>query len=296
MVSGTFSAKPTYQQERGPEALPFDQYAARLRDEFMPLLSRDPSESEVQEFLEHHPCLIPGAWTPGIKSGHYPLYRAVVSQPRLPSLKSRQPDFMWIAMHSGSWYPTLIEIERPSKQIFTKSGVPCAEFTEARNQLAQWRTWFNNPSNAQIFIEEYGVPQSIRQSRTMQLHTILVYGRREEFENNPELSKQRSSLLSTPDEELVSYDRLVVDHDLKDAITVRAEGSGQYRVVALPPVFCTSPQLADRLLHVRGFSAAIDANLEITKARAEFLKRRISYWREWAASPSSKILSHGYRE
>jgi hypothetical protein len=130
----------------------------------------------------------------------------------------------------------------------------------------------------------------------MKLHMILAYGRRKEFENKPPLSQQRASLMTAPDEELMSYDRLDLDKDLEPAITVRAMGSGRYKVCWLPLTFSVSPGLADRLLHIDGFGEALDANPEIGPERRAFLKDRIAYWKEWAGRPGGKLMETGYRE
>ena len=226
--------------------------------------------------------LLPGAWTPGTKSGHPPLLCAAISQPLLPGLNARIPDFMWISTHSQMWYPTLIEIERPSKKVFTTKGVPSADFTHARNQLAQWRTWFSSPENVQQFIKSYGIPDWMRNTRQMKLHMILVYGRREEVRDAPELSRQRASLLTGSDEELMSFDRLAPDGELRDAITVRAADPGKYEAVCVPPLFRLGPTLADRLLAIDGFERALRTTPLISDPRRDFLTSRIPYWRDWA--------------
>jgi hypothetical protein len=288
--------KTTYTIESGPEAPSFEEYVTRTQASLIALLSRDPEERELQEFLEKNPAIVPGARTPGRPSGHYPLHCALISQPSLPGLSSRRPDFMWIPSHSATWYTTLIEIERLSKKLFTRKDLPTADFSQARNQLAEWRTWFSSPANVQKFIEEYGIPAQYLQFMTWKLHMILIFGRRSEFQSKPMLSKHRAALMSAPDEELMSYDRLGFDTDLRDAITVRAVGFGRYRVLAVPPTFSTGPSMADRLLHIDGFSDAIDKNLEIPEPRREFLKRRIPYWREWAAKGRLGIINSGLRE
>lgn len=294
-LSQTFNT--TYVQKRGPKPPEYDAYANVLQAEYQEFLRRDPSEKELQRFLEQHPSLVPGAWTPGTKSGHEPLHYALITQPRLAGLRTRRPDFMWIATHSGTWFPTLIEIESPGKKIFTKSRIPSSDFTKARNQLAQWRAWFNSPSNIQLFIDFYHIPSKLRYHRTMQIHMILIYGRRDEFEADPELSKHRASLLPGADEELMSYDRLSPDPDLRDAITVRLNSAGRYNVVALPPVFSMTPVLADRLLDIDGFDKALDKAKRISIERKKFLRERLLYWKAWAASAgTTKVFTNYFRE
>jgi len=288
--------KETYRQERGPAPFPFESYQSSLEKEYQALLESNPKERNLQKFFEANPSLVPGAWTPGVRSGHYPLHCALITQPRLPSFRFRQPDFMWISGHSGTWYPTLIEIESPRKKVFTKAGLPTAEFTAARNQLAQWRTWFNNATNVQQFIDAYGVPDDLRRSRTMQLHMILIYGRRKELDSNPALSQQRASLLPGHDEELVSFDRVFADSDLQHAITIQAMGSGRYCVVNIPPCFTTGPDLSERFIYIEGFDKVLAETASISEERREFLKCRIRYWREWASEPGSKFLGKRFRE
>ena len=285
----------TYELKVGPTRPPTDEYAERCNRQFQRLLSTDPSEREVQTFLQKHPWLVPGHRTPSGTSGHGPLHCSLIAQPKLPGRESFIPDFMWIAAHSGAWFPTLIEIERPGKKIFNRDGSTSAYFTKARNQLEHWRSWFNDPTNVQQFLELYGIPQSMR-GRTRQLHMILIYGRRSEFEENPTLISRRGALLPGQDEELMSFDRLEADTSMRDAITVRAVGHGRFRALSVLPVFTTGPERADRLLHIEGVSEAINRNPEIDEDRRSFIQRRIGYWREWACSEGAKRYRVGDRE
>lgn len=288
--------KPTYVQEIGPKCIDFEQYESIRNDQYQKLISKNPNERELQSFLEKNPSIVPGAWTPGSKSGHYPIHCALISQPKLPGFKYRQPDFMWIARHSGAWFPTLIEIEKPGKKVFTKKGIPSSDFTQAQNQLAQWRTWFNNPSNVQQFIDSYGIPLKWRTYINMHLYMILIYGRRNEFDDNFELSKQRSSLLPGFDEELMSFDRLSFDKELEHAITIKAVGSGKFKVIYIPPIFRVGPILAERFCHIDGFDEALEKATEISKKRKEFLKRRILYWREWVKNNTCRMVGPHFWE
>lgn len=277
----------TYDLEEGPSPIPGAEYEGNCNRKYLELLSGDPSEAEMQSFLERSPCLVPGHSMPAGRQGHYPLHSSLISQPKLQGLGSHIPDFMWISTHSGAWFPTLIEIEKPSKRIFTQSGRPTHEFTEARHQLAEWRTWFANPVNVEQFKANYGIPDRWFW-RTMVLHMILIYGRRAEFEDDQKLTGQMESLLPGVHEELMTFDRLRADLYMKDALTVKAVGFGRYRAHWIPPVFETEiPELADRFLHIEGMAEAIDNSDEIDAERKDFLKRRVIYWKKWAASPGS---------
>lgn len=288
---------PSYEQKRGPEPIGLEQYIQELAHQWQALLNSNPSESQLQKFLELNPCLVPGAWTPGCKSGHYPLHCALITQPELSGLSSRKPDFMWIAVHSLAWYPTLIEIEKPSKKIFRKDNVPTSQFSQALNQIAQWRTWFSDPSNQALFAREYGVSNwALASSMQMKPHFILVYGRRNEFIDDPERKKHRASLIPASDIGLMSFDRLKPDKELEEAITVRAIGNGKYRLVSVPPNFTLTPSMADRLLHISDFDKVINSNSKISTKRKPFLLERITYWRGWASSKDKGVIAGYYRE
>lgn len=284
----TLAFEPVSTPPAGAERPAFEQYQRLVEKDLSALLSSAPAEQDVQRFLERHPALVPGALTPGSSSGHYPLHCALIAQPPLPGFHSRIPDFMWIATHSGTWYPTLVEIESPRKRLFTNDGRPTAEFTQARTQLAHWRAWFQNPTNVHQFLELYAVPDTWRQHKSWKLHTILVYGRRLEFEGSPELSRLRGSLISADDEELMSFDRLAPDPKLDGVITVRARGEGRFEAIWIPETFGTSAFIADALCRIDGISEALDRNDRISEARRAFLNGRVDYWRTWARSPGPK--------
>lgn len=161
-----------YEMMKGPSPIGMDEYVIDKSIEFNKLLNNSYYEKDFQKFFEQNPSFLPGARTPGGNSGHYPLHCALITQPELRGLKTKFPDFMWVATHSAGWFPTLIEIERPSKKLFKSDGVPSADFTQAKNQLEQWRSWFNKPSNVLLFMEMYQVPDYMRNFRQMKLHMI----------------------------------------------------------------------------------------------------------------------------
>jgi hypothetical protein len=195
---------------------------------------------------------------------------------------------MWIATHSQTWYPTLIEIGRPDKALFTKKGSPTAEFTQARHQLAQWGSWLNTAENLQKFAVDCGIPDIYTRYKTLQPHFVLTYGRRRDVEDRPDLSKQLSGLLPGPDDEVMSYDQLLPDADLSQSITVKATAPGQYKALHVLPTLTLSPLLADRLLSITAMEDAIADCWQMPPERREFLVSRLEYWREWARKKGSR--------
>lgn len=284
----------TYNIQDGPAPADDLIHQKATNQKFQELLESGPSEMDVHRFLERNPGLVPGAWTPGTKSGHYPLHCALITQPKLQGLTTRIPDFMWISTHSSGWFPTLIEIESPQKKLFTKADGLTAEFTQARHQLEQWRTWFKEAINVQIFINMYQIPDYMRKGRQMEPHMILVYGRRGEFESDYARSKERLSLTG-PDMQLMSFDRLSYDRELGEAVTVRLVGN-RYKAVYVPPTFTLGPNLSGRLASIDGLNSAIQQNDEIAEDRKSFLIKRIPYWIEWQAAGAQGIICAGDRE
>jgi hypothetical protein len=293
LLVGTFDR--TYEQVRGPKPPEFAAYAERMKREFKELLATDPDEKSVQQFLERNPAMVPGSRTPGGTSGHWPLHLALIARPKLHGFNGYEPDFMWLSKHSGNWYPAMIEIERPGKRIFTANGIPGAEFNQARNQLKQWQVWLNEPTNQLNFMQHYGIDAWFNQCCQMRRHFILIYGRRSEFENHPQLSKARGNLLSG-DEELMSFDRLAPEPHVQEAVTVQAIGNGKFKVLWVPEVFGLDPHVANFLPCYVGLEEAIEQNPNISPERCAFLKERIGYWLDWVKSKKGGVTGGDFME
>lgn len=139
-------------------------YEEIILREWDTLLSSDESKSEaaVRSFLERHPCMVPGSRGLFGDGHHAPFPAAVISQPVLPGLERRVPDFLWFAMNSESIYPVLVEIEAPSKRWFTTSGKQTEQLTQALDQLAEWKTWFSRPQNLAQFVDYYTLDRRFR--------------------------------------------------------------------------------------------------------------------------------------
>ena len=271
---------PTYKMKDGPKAVEFHTYERTAEQAFRTLLDKNPAERTVQRFLESNPSFLPGAGTPGYSPVSL-LHQILISQPPLHGFDARRPDFMWLAYNSDTWIPVLIEIERPSRKVFRKDGVPNAGFTQARDQLVQWRTWFNEPANQSKFQSDYALPQFPR--RAMRLQMILIYGRRRELEEGSSLRVKRANLSIENDVALMSFDRLVPNRHLGNVVTVRAKGLGRYRALAVPPTMTLGTFSAERLLYIDQLEQAIDNSEGWSAERRSFVKSRLPYWRNWAS-------------
>ena len=87
------SLAKSYQLASGPAVEPFEAYAARLELDFATLLNSDPSEPTIHRFLEHHPSLVPGMRSLGVLPSAFPFQSILISEPVLPAVGKRHPDF-----------------------------------------------------------------------------------------------------------------------------------------------------------------------------------------------------------
>jgi hypothetical protein len=213
-------------------------------------------EKMLQQWLERHAAFVPGYAGPRGMSGHQPWPSALISQPRLLGFSEKVPDFCWLSVDSAELTAMLVEIEVPSKRWHLKDGGQHAELTQARSQLNSWRAWFAKPRNAAGFLEDYLVPDSLRDLRFRQ-HRILVHGSRGEYVDSPTKTQLRASSVAD-DETLMSFDRLLElpKSDYGRYGCVRRKGDG-FEAVAVPSTWDPDRLDADALRITQGYPRAI---------------------------------------
>lgn len=242
-------------------------------------------EVRIHEFLEQHPCLLPGGEADGNSIGghHGPFPGVVISQPRLQGTFRRHPDFIWPTKMSSVFQPVLLELERPGKRWFRDDGQQTKDLTQAITQIAEWKTWLDSDGNKLVFYETYGISDAIRAYYKIEPVYRLVYGRRAQFADNARLSRQRESVRpgwlawST-------YDRLSPAASARRWITVRITPEG-WRVVAVPPTFAIPKHWESDLQGVIGLDDAIERNTLISDDRRTFLLDQVSGLKLKPAAP-----------
>jgi hypothetical protein len=242
-------------------------YSELLMQRWQALLDSPESADErlLHAFLERHPSLIPGSNSVDGTSGHLAFPLAVISKPKLPGLSDREPDFMWLASNSGSFYPILID----------RAEIHSA-FTHAQGQLAEWRAWFNRGHNRTAFLDEYEIPSELRR-RQLEPRFVLIYGRRANYEDSVRRQEKRGQL-AREDERLMSFDRLNHERWSEMYSCVRKTQEG-YQAVAVPP--CLS--LYNNGQHYRpvsGWDQALDSCLDMAPARREYLRGQLRLLRD----------------
>jgi hypothetical protein len=203
---------------------------------------------------------------------------------------------MWLTIDSATLHVILIEIESPLKRWFTNEGNPHSDFTQAQTQLVSWRQWFEISEHRALFYRTYQIPSDLQRLR-FNLVLVLIYGRRQEFEDKPVLNERRGYLAHLG-EHLMTFDRLSPDREAETYMCVRLVESVEgpvYEALSMPPTLTLGPVLArDRSL-IRKRDIVVHQNPWISPARKQFLVERFSYWDEWTRNHRGYFQGN-YRE
>lgn len=134
-------------------------------DKLAKLLDRSTPEEHVHQFLANNAFFL--LQTPIY--GHY----LVVSKPKLG--ERLIPDFGLFGSCNGPWW-TFVELEKPSDNVFTRSGDPSAALTHAIRQIKDWRSWISE--NIAYFKECFGAEHGFLGCQTPYVNMMIVIGRR----------------------------------------------------------------------------------------------------------------------
>ncbi|MHB8794825.1 MAG: Shedu immune nuclease family protein [Candidatus Nanopelagicales bacterium] len=287
------SSAETTSPQTAPEApLPWDVYETWLTAEWSALLSSEPDEPAVQEFLTHNPSLLPGVGVDG--AGHHgPHLSAVFSQPQLQGIgKNRTPDFMWVTANSAEVVPVLIEIERPDKRYFNSSdGSVSAEFRHAHGQLAEWAQWWAEPANQLVFRQQFLDPIWNFSNRAIKPLYILIYGRRSELDADKtgNLNKFRAAQ-PRQNELIMTFDRLEPNPLIRNVASVHQHSDGRLSLLAVPSSFTTGWGISHMAVRCSQPEAGLFETVPLwTSERAARVRDRWRYWSEEGAAAGPRI-------
>lgn len=196
----------------------------RVIRDFERLLARK-GENAVQQFVETHSELIP---TPFLLN-HSLHLQSVISKLKLT--KDLTTDFVYLTKSSSTWYCCLVEIEDPTKPIFTgdlERVTFHSEFNKALGQVDSWKSFIDGTGASQI--RDWLKPlMSVMPENRVRFKYVLVYGRRAEMDGNQERIN-RWDQLSTDERRVVTYDSLIsgLRHAhmplMKSILTMRLKG------------------------------------------------------------------------
>jgi len=253
--------------------MPWEQYRNIVTREFSALLSDSSNgEPELQKFMEMHPCLIPGhdAFYASAEPG--PIYATAFSQPVLPGIYKRIPDFMWLPTDSQTQWAVLIELEGPNKRWFTQDGEQRAELTQAVDQVLEWKAQLSEPVNRLQFMDLYSIGRP-----PLAFEFCLIYGRREEVQ----ISEPRQGFrlaLQHPDVKWMTYDRLQPAEQARDYLCSKIVDTRNFEALSAPATLRINPTLASMWRSIRNKPAAVRNSPHFSDERREFLIARFKYW------------------
>lgn len=228
-------------------------------------------ESILQDWLERHPAFVPLFDGPD-RSGWPPWPGALISQPRLTGIEGAVPDFCWLAANSAHLTAVMVEIEVPDKPWQHDQDLgQAAPLTHARDQINSWRSWFRDPANSVSFLNDYLVPREYMDFEFRQ-HFLLIHGSRDEYIGDRSRTRQRAAGASSPDETLMSFDRLSEIVDVRAARygCVKRTGSG-YVAVAVPPTWLPERLSSDALSRTTGYEEVIAASSVDDTTKSQWL-------------------------
>ncbi len=269
----------SYKFEKNPP-LPIDSesYRQKVMRDFQRILKENGDNEKIfQDFFEQNPSLVPGSKSEFemYGSGHGPLFSSLITQPKIEGLKERIPDFLWLSYDSVCFCPVFIEIEAPNKKYFNQDGSFTSDFNKAREQLIEWKTILGKPLNIEKFKSDFNIPRE-ESELYFDPYFVLIYGRREEFENNRWKRDKRSQIMGDNRLILMSYDRIEPKYLNKNYLCCEVK-SGDYYAKYLTPTFKVGPYSYD-LLKINNIENAIKNMVYTSEERKRFLLERIPYW------------------
>ncbi|MFF5781201.1 Shedu anti-phage system protein SduA domain-containing protein [Streptomyces virginiae] len=276
-----------------PMPLPWEQYSDKVLAQWYALLSEEPEEDAVQRFLELHPSLIPGGSGDIGPGGHHGSdMGAVFRRPKLVGAgRTFEPDFMWVTRSSGLVTPILIEIEKPSKRWFRQDGRPTSEFTEARDQLNDWRSWFAREGNQAIFREKFLFLGNNYRNRPLEPQYVLIYGRESEFKVggghlNPDSLRYKRDQQRGSHETFMTFDALRPRYDHSRSMTLTMTSQGP-KIFAFSPMYGTHTGVGAGALLLGDPEEALARTVMMTDERRTYLSKRWQHWQDHERRPSN---------
>jgi Domain of unknown function (DUF4263) len=159
-------------------------------------------EQAIQEFLERRSELIPLPWM----LNHGLHHDVIIS--KFPLDTSLITDLMYLTKSTTQWYAVFMELENPSKRIFTENRKTprfSADFNAALGQLDDWKLFVESHADA---VRERLSPllRPLGRNR-VRFRFALIYGRNSELLSNQDRI-DRFAARSSNDRMVLSYDSL----------------------------------------------------------------------------------------
>ncbi len=158
------------------------------------------TEQSVQNFIEDNTKL----FYPPFELNHGISSHQIISKFKLDT--TLVTDFAYLTKSSAVWWFVLVELEHPSKKIFTGKGATSAEFNKAKHQVTTWRTFVKR--NANEVIRKIDPLRKPLVENKVLFKYVLVIGRTAEFQGD-QVKVDAFEELQGDDFRVLTYDSLI---------------------------------------------------------------------------------------
>ena len=179
------------------------------------------TEQSVQDFIEGNTIL----FHPPFELNHGVSSHQLISKFQLDT--TLITDFAYLTKSSVVWWLVLVELEHPSKKIFTKNGVTSAEFNAAIHQVNTWRTFVKR--NAGEVIRKIDPLRKPLVRNKIFFKYVLVIGRTTEFQGD-QMKVDAFEELQRDDLRILTYDSLIHAYQKKsnELLDVISQKGGKF--------------------------------------------------------------------
>lgn len=233
-------------------------------------------EQRIQTFLEKRPQFLPNVSRINATTNHGVYSSLIFPKFSLNGTFRRVPDFMYVTKSSIQACVNFVEIEEPSKKMFTENNDFNAEFNHAFQQLEDWRIWLDEGNNKAFLRTELcrAIQHPLMQTLPIVFKFILIYGRRSEYETN-DIRKARLSQKSSDPYQIMSFDRLDYSTFSSSLICVKKSDEGYYATNVSEDYDYNHPMRATHK-HILRKVDAINSNDYISDERKAELVNKIN--------------------
>lgn len=252
------------------------------------------NELELQALFEQYPFML----LPALQDVNacYNIFGSIIiSQPELVSQNTnRSPDFLIVTEDSLNLYFNFIELEDPSKKFFKKNGIDLTnEFTQAKDQIIQWRSFSNNEiPNYCDHLRKTLFKDCWNNTFDKRVHYdyVLVYGFSDEVKSySPSSNDYLQEQIKSAGIKHVTFSRLL-KNDLyeSDLLVVKKKAeSNQFKAIGMTPIVCYTYSTSGDFRNIVGKEDLIQNSPYYTAEEKERLIKQIKF-----LDPKSKEEIH----
>jgi antiviral defense system Shedu protein SduA len=167
-------------------------------------LFRDAATRELtmQDYMEEHTELVP---TFAHQLHHGIWLNSVISQ---PSIGPRKTDFAFLTKHTQQRRVVFVELERPSKKLFTRGPNYVVGSADLNNALDQVRAWREDLRRFPDLLKHIGALFDAAYDTTLDVKYVLVIGTSNEWQNDAQRCRHLSAIESSEHIQVIGYDTI----------------------------------------------------------------------------------------